>query len=111
MPTWFRSVVDTIMGRVPGKSSRLDTATRMVMDADFSDRHPSMPRALPRERDDGYLIKPIGPSTDRALFEQLVRIVNEAQEHDAEDERRMPVAPTTRWTAAFSLRARPRSQV
>jgi hypothetical protein len=89
MRTWFRSVVDTILGRVPGKTSRLDTATRMVMDADFSDRHPSMPRALPRERDDGHLIKPIGPSADRALFEQLVRIVNEAQERDAEDERRL----------------------
>jgi hypothetical protein len=57
----------------------LDTATRMVMDADFSDRYPSMPRA----RDDGHLIKPIAPSADRALLEQLVRIVNEAQERDA----------------------------
>jgi hypothetical protein len=96
MPTWLCSLVNTFLGRVPGKTSRLDTATRMVMDADFSDRHPSMPRALPRERDDGHLIKPIGPSADRALFEQLVRIVNEAQERDAEDERRlynrMPVA-------------------
>jgi hypothetical protein len=89
MRTWFRSVVDTMLGRVPGKTSRLDTATRMVMDADFSDRYPLMPRALPRERDDGHLIKPIGPSADRALFEQLVRIVNEAQERDAEDERRL----------------------
>jgi hypothetical protein len=71
------------------------------MDADFSDRrHPSMPRALPRERDDGHLIKPIGPSADRALFEELVRIVNEAQERDAEDERRLyspiPVAMPSR---------------
>jgi hypothetical protein len=100
MRTWFRSVVDTMLGRVPGKTSRLDTATRMVMDADFSDRYPSMPRALPRERDDGHLIKPIGPSADRALFEQLVRIVTEAQERDAEDERRlyspMPVAVSSR---------------
>jgi hypothetical protein len=53
MRTWFRSVVDTVLGRVPGKTSRLDTATRMVMDADFSDGYPSMSRALPRERDDG----------------------------------------------------------
>ena len=85
MRTWFRSVIDTVLGRVPGKTSRLDTATRMVMDADFSDGSSSMPRA----RDDGHLIKPIGPSADRALFEQLVRIVNEAQERDAEDERRL----------------------
>jgi hypothetical protein len=81
-------------------TSRLDTATRMMMDADFSDRHPSIPRALPRERDDGHLIKPIGTSADRALFEQLVRIVNEAQERDAEDEHQlyspMPVAVPSR---------------
>jgi hypothetical protein len=89
MRTWLSSLVNAILGRIPGKISRLDTATRMAVDADFSDRHPSMPRALPRERDDGHLIKPIGPSADRALFEQLVRIVNEAQERDAEDERRL----------------------
>jgi hypothetical protein len=69
--TWLSSLVNAILGRIPGKISRLDTATRMALDADFSDRHPSMPRALPRERDDGHLIKPIGPSADRALFEQL----------------------------------------
>ena len=87
MRTWLRSVVDTILGKVPGKTSRLDTATRMAMVADFNARHASMARGLPGERDDGHLIKPIGPSADRALFEQLVRIVNEAQERDAEDER------------------------
>ena len=32
------SVVNTILGKVPGKTSRPDTATRMAMDADFSDR-------------------------------------------------------------------------
>jgi hypothetical protein len=89
MRTWLRSVVDTILGKVPGKTSRLDTATRMAMDADFSDRRWSTPRGLPRERDDGHLIKPIEPETDNALFEQLVRIVNETQERDAEDERRL----------------------
>ena len=61
MLAWLRSVVDTILGKVPGKTSRLDTATRMVMDADFSDRHASMLRGLPRssERDDERLIKPL----------------------------------------------------
>jgi hypothetical protein len=56
----------------------------MAMEADFSCRRKTMPPALPRERerDDGHLIKPIGPSADIALFEQLVRIVNEAQERD-----------------------------
>ena len=89
MPTWFRSVVDKILGRVPGKTSRLDTATRMAIDADFSDRDPPTPRALAGERDDGHMIKQIGPSEDHALFQQLVRVVNEAQERDAEDERRL----------------------
>ena len=98
MRTWLRSVVNAILGKVPGKTSRLDTATRMAMDADFCYRREPKPPALPteRERDDGHLIKPIGPSADRALFEQLVRVVNEAQECDAEDERRlyspMPIA-------------------
>jgi hypothetical protein len=38
MGTWLRSVIDAILGRVPGKTCRLDTATRMATDADFSDR-------------------------------------------------------------------------
>jgi hypothetical protein len=34
-------MVNAILGKVPGKTSRLDTATRMAMDADFSlDRGP-----------------------------------------------------------------------
>lgn len=36
--TWLRSAVNAILGKVPGKTSRPDTATRMAMDADFSDR-------------------------------------------------------------------------
>jgi hypothetical protein len=63
----------------------------MMINADFSLCRESRPAALPRarERDDGHLIKPIGASADIALFEQLVRVVNEAQERDAEDERRL----------------------
>jgi len=38
MWTWLRSIVDTILGRVPGKSDRMDTATRMAMDADLTGR-------------------------------------------------------------------------
>jgi hypothetical protein len=105
MRAWLRSVVDVILGRVPGKTSRVDTATRMATDADFSARHASTPpRGLTRERDDGHLVKPIGPSADNALFEQLVRIINEAQERDAEDERRL--YPMLRARPSFSQRER-----
>jgi hypothetical protein len=44
MPTWLRSLVNAFLSKVPGKISRLDTATRMMMDADFSLR-----REVPRE--------------------------------------------------------------
>ena len=102
MRTWLSSLINTILGRVPGKTGRLDTATRMALDADFRYRREPRPRprALPREREDGHLIKQIAPSADPALFEQLVSIVNEAQERDAEDERRIyglvPVAAPSR---------------
>src|ERR1700677_2759107 len=91
MRTWLSSLVNAILGRIPGKISRLDTATRMAVDAAFRYLREPRPPALPRERgrNDGHLVKPIGPSADKALFEQLVRTVNEAQECDAEDERRL----------------------
>ena len=38
MRTRLRSVVDAILGRVPGKTGRPDTATRMAMDADLGYR-------------------------------------------------------------------------
>jgi hypothetical protein len=38
MRTWLHSVVNAILGKVPGKTSRLDTATRMALEADFSNR-------------------------------------------------------------------------
>jgi hypothetical protein len=61
MRTWLRSLVNAIVGKVPGKNSRLDTATRMAMDADFSNcRGPSLPEPQRKgERDDGHLVKPI----------------------------------------------------
>jgi hypothetical protein len=36
MPTWLRSLVNAFLGKVQGKTSRVDTATRMMIDADFS---------------------------------------------------------------------------
>jgi hypothetical protein len=91
MRTWFPSVVDSILGRVRGKTSRLDTATKMAMAADFSDRHESPPSGLSpwRERDDRHLAKSADPLADVGLLEELIRIVNEAQKRDAEDERRL----------------------
>jgi hypothetical protein len=63
----------------------------MAMDADFGGyekpRHPGPPHK--RERNDRHLVKPLGPSEDIPLFEELVRIVNEAQGRDAADERRL----------------------
>ena len=107
MRVWLRSIVDAIVGRVRGKTSRLDAATRMAMAADFSDRHASTLRGLPRSRgrDDEHLNKPIGASADIALFEQLVRIVNEAQERDAEDEHRL-YDPMPRARPSLSQRER-----
>lgn len=46
------------------------------------------PRARGR-RDDGHLVKPVGALADVGLLEELIRIVNEAQQRDAEDERRL----------------------
>jgi hypothetical protein len=91
MQTWLRLVVDTILGRVPGKTSRLDTATRMAMDANFTDRDKPRSSESPRngERDDKHLVKAMALSEDIALFEEIVRIVNGAQGRDAEDERRL----------------------
>jgi len=42
-----------------------------------------------RERDDAHLVKPAGPSADIELLGELIRVVNEAQGRDAEDERRL----------------------
>ena len=62
MLAWLHSAVDAILGRVPGKPSRLDAATRMAMDADFHRSEPTPPSLRPwRERDDQHLVKPADP--------------------------------------------------
>jgi hypothetical protein len=86
MRTWLRSAVNAVLGKVPGKTGRLDTATRMAMDADFGDRREPRRSASPREREHGHLIKPIESSAD---IDELIRIVNKAQKRDAQDERRL----------------------
>ena len=91
MRTWLRSLVNAILGKVPGKTSRPDTGTRMAMDADLCDRQKSMPHGLHRrrERDDGHLVWPTGLSADIDPLQELIRVVSEAQERDAEDELRL----------------------
>jgi hypothetical protein len=42
-----------------------------------------------RERDDRRLVKGVEHSPDVNPIEELIRIVNDAQERDAEDERRL----------------------
>ena len=54
MPTWLRSLINAFLGKVPGKTSRLDTATRMMIDADFSLR-----RELPRETSSTVIRTPV----------------------------------------------------
>ena len=58
------------------------------MDADFGNRHGATPPGLRRwhERDDGHLIKSPDPLADNNVLEELIRIVNEAQERDAKDD-------------------------
>jgi hypothetical protein len=106
MRIWLRSVVDAILGKVPGKTRGADIATRMAMDADFTDRrHPSTPIRWPwQERDDAHLTKPAGALADVGVLEELIRIVNDAQARDAEDERRLYGPPIPK---GFSFR-RPR---
>ena len=107
MLAWLHSVVDAILGRVPGKPSRLDAATRMAMDADFHRSEPTPPSLRPwRERDDQHLVKPADPLADIGLLQELIRIVNEAQEHDAQDERRL-YDPMLRDRPSFFRRRRP----
>jgi hypothetical protein len=91
MRTWLRSIVNAILGRVAGKTSRPDAATRMAMDADSSDRSEPTPAVLRRwhERDDQHLAKSADRLAEVDLLQELICIVNEAQERDAEDERQL----------------------
>jgi hypothetical protein len=112
MKTWLRLLVDTILGRVPGKTSRLDTTTPMSIDADFKVRGKAVSFApqSSRERDDERLAKPIGPAADKALFDELIRFVNEAEEQDTQDEHRlygqMRIARSSSLSASALTRSR-----
>jgi len=40
---WLRGFADAFLGKVPGKTGQVDTATRMAMDADFTVRDAPRP--------------------------------------------------------------------
>jgi hypothetical protein len=54
MRTSLRSLINAMLGKVPGKTNRLDTATRTMIDADFSLR-----RELPRETQSTVIRTPV----------------------------------------------------
>jgi hypothetical protein len=87
----LRAIFNAMLGEVPGKAGPLDTATRMAKDADLAYRRQltSLGLSASPDRDDEHLVKPVGALADVGLLEELIRIVNEAQERDAEDERRL----------------------
>jgi hypothetical protein len=79
----------------------------MTMDADFSTCGKPTAAGLPRwrERDDRRLVKRAEPLGDVDPLNELIRIVNEAQERDAEDERRL-YDPMLRDRPSFFQRRR-----
>ena len=88
MRTW-RSVINAILGKVPGKTSRLEYRKPNGHGCGFQPL-PNNAGVLPsRERDDRRLVKRAGPLADVDPLEELIRIVNEAHERDTEDERRL----------------------
>src|SRR5690348_15745825 len=91
MRIWLRQIFNATLGKVPGRAGLPDIKTRMAKDADLAYRRQSTSlglRASP-DRDNGHLVKPVGALANLGLLEELIRIVNEAQECDAEDERRL----------------------
>ena len=84
MRAWVRSFSYAILGKVLGKPDRADTATRMALDADFGGRSESAKPAREPLRKDAR-----DSSSDVDPIDELARIVSDAQERDAEDERRL----------------------
>ena len=66
----LRAITNAMLGKIPGRRGRLDTATRMAMDADFSDREePASQKSEPAQK-----IDPI---------DELMRIVGAAETDSA----------------------------
>ncbi len=106
---WLRSISDAILGIVPGKPDRLDTAARMTMDADLSDRGEAGRQNRERPVED---IDPLGkamPIFKDDLFEaQWLRAAGHASYGGAEIAECLEVArqiggaDPERWFAAWS---------
>jgi hypothetical protein len=89
MLSTLRSLVNAILGKVPGKPGRLDTSTRMVMDPDFA----AKPKAEPKgnsQRDERE-----APKVDP--IEELRRIIDSPAGSHSLQQQSLPV---------LSLRAR-----
>ena len=61
---WLNMIVDAVCGHVPGKRSRLDPATRMVLEADFSWQ--------PSEN----VQDPYSPPVEASPIDELMRIID-----------------------------------
>jgi hypothetical protein len=66
MLSTLRAITHAMLGKVPGRRGRLDTATRVAMDADFSGRG----EPASQEREPAQKIDPI---------DELMRIVGAAE--------------------------------
>jgi hypothetical protein len=78
-------IVVSNLGGVRGKTSRLHTATKLVVGTDVSNGPESVPFGLSpwRERDNRHLAKSADALADIGLLEELIHIANEAQKRDA----------------------------
>jgi hypothetical protein len=92
MRAGLRSILDAILCKVPGKTSRLDTARRMAMDADFSDHGepPAPARELRRKGDQQPRAADVDP------LEELMRIVGEREPDAPRRRRNAPTFPRRR---------------
>jgi hypothetical protein len=75
MLSTFRVIANTILGRVPGKPDRADTATRMAMDADL--REGRNRGTLPREPRRKAV--PCEPQSEVNSILELERILKEGK--------------------------------
>jgi hypothetical protein len=74
MLTSLRSLIDAALGKVPGKPDRLDTATRMAQDADFTGRGEP---AIPHRESQRKRTRTRKPQREIDTLDELERILGE----------------------------------